>query len=100
MRDLVNFASLGTEHLIRLAEDFVRALPSVTRDPPRSQREEGWISLISEVASRAETSSSFSQDGPALAETFRQVRFFPTKTRLVFEVCIWLWLGHAVHPSQ
>ena len=37
-------------------------LPFVTLDSPIPQGEEGWINLIYEVVSRAETSSSSSQD--------------------------------------
>lgn len=64
----------------------MRALPSVTRDPPRSRMEEGWIDMISEVISRAETSvSRSSRDATALAEPFRQVFVFSISSPLIFE---------------
>lgn len=68
-----DFTSLSGENLIGIAEDFVRALPFVTRDPPRS-REEDRIDLVSEVVSRAgESPTGLSpQDATTLANTFRQ----------------------------
>ncbi|KAF9649128.1 kinase-like protein [Thelephora ganbajun] len=70
----IDFISLGTENLIRLGEDFMRALPFVAQDSPRSRMEERWIKSISEVVSRAGTSptSLSPRDVVALAETFRQ----------------------------
>ncbi|KAF9649103.1 hypothetical protein BDM02DRAFT_3167185 [Thelephora ganbajun] len=75
----IDFISLGNENLIRLGEDFVRALPFINRDPPRSQMEEGWINSISEVVLRAGTSptSLSPRDVIVLAETFCQVFFVP-----------------------
>ena len=53
----------------------MRALPSVTRDPPRSRLEEGWVDMISETIAKVESSPTglSREDAAALAETFRQV---------------------------
>ncbi|KAF9649115.1 kinase-like protein [Thelephora ganbajun] len=70
----IDFILLGNENLVRLGEDFVRALPFINQDPPRSRTEEGWINAISEVVSKAGTSpaSLSPQDAMALAETFHR----------------------------
>ncbi|KAF9791978.1 kinase-like domain-containing protein, partial [Thelephora terrestris] len=67
----LDFALLDPETLVRLGEDFVRALPAATQGPPRSQMEEGWVDLICDTISRAGTppTSLSSQDVAVLAET-------------------------------
>lgn len=70
----INFALLGPENLVRLGEDFARALPLVIRDPPRSRMEEGWIDSITEAVSKDEPLKTrvSPQEAAMLAETFRQ----------------------------
>ena len=79
--DAVDFAGLGPENLIRLGEDFVRALPH--RTPPGWRKEDlEWKRLISEVVSRVGTSplGLSSQDVTLLETTVLQVSFFPRQT--------------------
>lgn len=100
MGELVDFPSLGTENLIGLGEDFMRALPFVARDPSRSRMEEEWISSISGAVSRATTSTSLSsQDAVALAETFSHVRSSSTKPRPHLKTYVFV-IGPKAHPSE
>ncbi|KAF9642387.1 kinase-like protein [Thelephora ganbajun] len=70
----IEFISLDNKNLVKLGEDFLRALPFIKRESPRSRMEEGWINSIAEAVSRAGTSATSlaPHDAITLAETFRQ----------------------------
>ncbi|KAF9649121.1 kinase-like protein [Thelephora ganbajun] len=92
----IDFISLGNENLVRLGEDFLRALPFVTRDSPRSRTEEGRINSISEVVSWIGTSPTglAPRDAIVLAETFRQaVRLLHLSNSFMQD----LWIRLYVH---
>jgi len=72
---LVQFPTLGSEDLVRLGEDLLHVYPISYKDWSDHLQNETYVSLISNVISRAKTSPTglSSEEATALTEIFRKV---------------------------